>query len=334
MSDSQTSFATLGSPIGTIIQISGSVLVKSIDGNERVVKLGDSVFYGETVVTGSAGSVTIQFVDGSNVVIGGDSVVSLDDEVYTPADVGDLAQDSVTDAEALQQAIADGADPTLIQDAPAAGEDANGIGEQQRVDVNVDRNQEGALPSYGFDTDHSVALPSFGYDTNNRFSSFLSGDETNSVSTRDQDSSADTDNNLSISLNQTDQTVNKIGSGGVAVNLGGVDADATQVSIAFSDGTTSVTTNAVKNSAGDWVVPETDISALKDGSIVVTATVTDSTGNTAAAVTNLDLDTSADSDDTALSVSVANSDTIVGAAEAGSVSVTLDGVDSDAETVT
>ncbi|MGB3385165.1 MAG: retention module-containing protein, partial [Marinomonas sp.] len=150
MSDSQTSFATLGSPIGTIIQITGSVVVKSIDGNERVVQVGDPIFYGETVETGSGASATIKFIDGSEVVIGGDSIVVINDEVYTPDDIDGLAQDSSSDTEALQQAIADGADPTLIQDAPAAGEET--IAEQQRVDVDVARNQDGSLPNFGFDT--------------------------------------------------------------------------------------------------------------------------------------------------------------------------------------
>ncbi|MGB3601251.1 MAG: retention module-containing protein, partial [Marinomonas sp.] len=291
MSDSQTSFATLGSPIGTIIQITGSVVVKSIDGNERVVQVGDPIFYGETVETGSGASATIKFIDGSEVVIGGDSIVVINDEVYTPDDIDGLAQDSSSDTEALQQAIADGADPTLIQDAPAAGEET--IAEQQRVDVDVARNQDGSLPNFGFDTGLS-SLPSYGYDTNNSFSTLSSTTQTSSSSSRTADNTADIDNNLTVSVSASDQTTNASEASSVSVTLSGVDSDASQVSVVFSDGSSSVTANATQNGAGNWVVADTDISSLNDGTVSVTTTVTDGTGNTATATDTLDLDTTAD----------------------------------------
>ncbi|MEL0613627.1 retention module-containing protein, partial [Marinomonas arenicola] len=331
MSDSQTSFATLGSPIGTITQITGSVVVKSIDGNERVVQVGDPIFFGETVETGTGGSATIKFIDGSEVVIGGDSNVLLNDEVYSPDDVDGLAQDSSSDTEALQQAIADGADPTLIQDAPAAGEETV-TDQQQRVDVTVERNEEGSLPNFGFDTGLDSSLPSYGYDTNNSFSTLSSTTQTSSSSSRTADNTADIDNNLTVSVSASDQTTNASEASSVSVTLSGVDNDAAQISVVFSDGSSSITTNAVQDGAGNWTVPDTDISSLNDGTVSVTTTVTDSTGNTATATDTLDLDTSADADDN-FSVAVAESDAVTNADEADSVSVTLSGVDADAQTV-
>ncbi|MGO3455094.1 MAG: retention module-containing protein, partial [Marinomonadaceae bacterium] len=330
MSDSQTSFATLGSPIGTITQVTGSVVVKSIDGNERVVQVGDPIFYGETVETGTGGSATIKFIDGSEVVIGGDSVVVINDEVYSPDDVDGLAQDSSTDTEALQQAIADGADPTLIQDAPAAGEEI--VSQQQRVDVDVARNQDGSLPNFGFNTGLDSSLPSYGYDTNNSFSTLSSTTQTSSSSSRTADNTADIDNNLTVSVSASDQTTNASEASSVSVTLSGVDNDAAQISVVFSDGSSSITTNAVQDGAGNWTVPDTDISSLNDGTVSVTTTVTDGTGNTATATTSLELDTSADTDDN-FSVTVTESDEVTNEDEAGSVSVTLSGVDADADTV-
>ncbi|WP_115897654.1 beta strand repeat-containing protein, partial [Marinomonas pollencensis] len=321
MSDSQTSFATLGSPIGTITQITGSVVVKSIDGNERVVQVGDPIFYGETVITGAEGSATIKFVDGSEVVIGGDSVVVINDEVYTPDDVDGLAQDSSTDAEALQQAIADGADPTLIQDAPAAGEET--IGEQQRVDVDVERNQEGALPNFGFETDQDLSLPSYGYDTDNSFSPLSSNTQTSSTSnSTSADNSADLDNNLSVTVSASDLSTNASEASNVSVTLSGVDSDASQVSVVFSDGSNSVTTNATQNGAGNWVVADTDISSLNDGTVSVTTTVTDTTGNTAQSQTALTLDQTITG---SISVSDVTEDDIVSAAE-GETTIAISGI--------
>ena len=163
MSDSQVSFATLGNAIGFITKLSGSVTVQSIDGQERVVKIGDPIFFGETVLTGPNGSATIAFIDDTEIVIGNDAVVEITDEVYNSGDNADLVADSSTDIDALQEAILAGDDPTLIQDAPAAGE-AQGF-EQQRVDVDIDRNDNSALPTFGNDT--SSVLPTYGYDTDN-----------------------------------------------------------------------------------------------------------------------------------------------------------------------
>ncbi|ETX09841.1 hypothetical protein MUS1_05830, partial [Marinomonas ushuaiensis DSM 15871] len=157
MSDSQTSFETSGTAIGVITKLSGSVTITSIDGQERVAQVGDSVFFGETVVTGANGSVTISFIDGTDVVIGPDSVVEITDEVYNTGDAEELVADSVAEAEALQAAILAGDDPTLVQDAPAAGDDAEN---QDRVDVSVERIGGDAPIGYGMNT-----LPTYGYDT-------------------------------------------------------------------------------------------------------------------------------------------------------------------------
>ncbi|MEP7729368.1 retention module-containing protein, partial [Marinomonas primoryensis] len=162
MSDNQVPFATLGNAIGFVTKISGSVTVQSIDGQERVVKLGDPIFFGETVLTGGSGSVTIAFVDGTDVVIGGDSIVEMTDEIYNTGDNEDLVADSSSEIDALQNAILAGDDPTLIQDAPAAG---NTLADQQRVDVSIERNDNSAQAGFGVDTQSS--LPTYGYDTDN-----------------------------------------------------------------------------------------------------------------------------------------------------------------------
>ncbi|WP_158601380.1 retention module-containing protein [Marinomonas rhizomae] len=163
MSDNQTPFATLGNAIGFVSKINGTVTVQSIDGQERVVKIGDPIFFGEIVTTGSNASVTIAFVDGTEVVIGGDAIVEMTDEIYNTGDAEDLVADSSTDVDALQDAILAGDDPTLIQEAPAAGEASDSV---VYNGVSIDRVGSEGVIGGGSDTDYTSALPGFGYDTN------------------------------------------------------------------------------------------------------------------------------------------------------------------------
>lgn len=156
MNHNQQQFATLGEPIGVIAQLGGSAIVQSIGGQNRSIKIGDSVFYSETVVTQSGDSVLITFIDETEMAIGPYSTVELSDDIHDFYHVDDFIQSSTVSTSELQQAILDGADPTLIQEAPEAGETI--IDDQHRVDVNIDRNNEGALPGYGFDTNSVSTL--------------------------------------------------------------------------------------------------------------------------------------------------------------------------------
>ncbi|WCN13748.1 retention module-containing protein [Marinomonas mediterranea] len=159
MSDNQVSFATLGNAVGFVTQVSGTVKVQSIDGQERIIKAGDPIFYGETVVAVGNGSATIEFVDGTQIVVANQSVVEITDEIFSFDNTdAELVADSTSEADALQEAILAGQDPTLIQEAPAAGEETGATDEEQRVDVSVDRNDDTSLPTFGYDTDNDRSV--------------------------------------------------------------------------------------------------------------------------------------------------------------------------------
>ncbi|MFT2111157.1 retention module-containing protein, partial [Marinomonas sp. 2405UD68-3] len=155
MSDNQVSFATLGNAVGVVIQVSSAVSVQSIDGQERSINVGDPIFYGETVVSTLTGSAIIEFIDGTQIVIENNSVVEITDEIYFIGESEELIADSSSEVDALQEAILAGIDPTLIQEAPAAGEEADaeegGLGGAETVQ----RTGEEALPEYGYDTNPS-----------------------------------------------------------------------------------------------------------------------------------------------------------------------------------
>uniref|UniRef100_A6VWE9 Hemolysin-type calcium-binding region n=1 Tax=Marinomonas sp. (strain MWYL1) TaxID=400668 RepID=A6VWE9_MARMS len=280
MSDSQAPFATLGNAIGFITKLTGSVTIQSIDGQERVVKIGDAVFFGETVVTGSNSSVTIAFVDGTEVVIGGDSIVEITDEIYNTGDNEDLVADSSTDVDALQDAILAGDDPTLVQEAPAAGE---AIGEQQRVDVDIDRNDNTALPTFG--NDSSSALPTYGYDTSGN-----GGGPT----TQTQDTTPSTSNRtipvtgsvpaiagtVTVSSITEDDVVNKAEANGTITVTGtatGGDISQGDQVVLVINGVTYTTT---VSSTGTWSVGVAGSDLAADTEFDAVVTSSNSSGNT------------------------------------------------------
>ncbi|WP_417537292.1 retention module-containing protein, partial [Marinomonas sp.] len=326
MSDSQVPFATLGNAIGFISKLSGSVTIQSIDGQERVVKIGDPIFFGETVVTGANSSVTIAFIDGTEVVIGGDSVVEITDEIYNSGDNQDLVADSSTDIDALQNAILAGDDPTLVQDAPAAGETQ---GEQQRVDVDVQRT--GALGgiSGGNDTDYSSSLPGFGYDTNGQGSY---GSRQENVTTTQQNttrnSSSDTttsDTSVStptISLATSSDTGESnsdllTNDTTATFTLSNIDSDVVLVQIYNGDTLINSTT------AVDGLQTFTaEVGDLTEGTNSLTIKVTDSSGNTStSSPVVVTLDTVAN--EGTVTVNAITSDDVINANEAaGTVTVT------------
>ncbi len=142
------------------------------------------------------------------------------------------------------------------------------------------------------------------------------------------DTSADSDNNLSVTV---DSVINNGEKTKVSSTLSGVDSDAKTVVVTYTDKNgKKVTANATYNdSKKAWEVEQANLSSLADGEIAVSASVTDQAGNEKTDSTDLTLDTSADSDNN-LSVTV---DSVINNGEKTKVSSTLSGVDSDAKTV-
>ncbi|MBR7889243.1 retention module-containing protein, partial [Marinomonas sp. A79] len=276
MSDSQVPFATLGSTIGFISKATGLVIVQSIDGQERVVKIGDPVFFGETVVTGTGVSVTIAFIDGSDVVIGDDSIVELTDEIYNTGDEEELVADSTSEVDALQAAILAGVDPTLVQEAPAAGDATD---EQQRFDVDVERNDDTSLPTFGVDT--LSALPTYGYDTDN-------GDAEEDEVIQEQSSNTTTAaatiaavaGTVVIDSITDDNVINSTeASGTITVSGSATGGDISQGD-ALQLVVNGTTYNTTVESDGSWSVDVAGSDLAADTNATATVTSTNDTGST------------------------------------------------------
>ncbi|WP_233965196.1 retention module-containing protein, partial [Pectobacterium versatile] len=107
--------------IGVIKFVIGQVFIVALDGSQRLLVAGDRVYSGEEVVTGANGAVSITLPDGKTLDLGRDSRWSDVSNASSQANA-----DVADDVAAIQDAIAQGADPTQVLEATAAGNDNTG----------------------------------------------------------------------------------------------------------------------------------------------------------------------------------------------------------------
>nr|WP_244167476.1 Ig-like domain-containing protein [Pectobacterium atrosepticum] len=107
--------------IGVIKFVIGQVFIVALDGSQRLLVAGDRVYSGEEVVTGANGAVSITLPDGKTLDLGRDSRWS---DVSSASSQKNA--DVTNDVAAIQDAIAQGADPTQVLEATAAGNDNTG----------------------------------------------------------------------------------------------------------------------------------------------------------------------------------------------------------------
>jgi len=70
-------------PIGSVKTVSGAAFVQSATG-KSAAKVGDYVYKNDTIETGKDGALGVTFKDDTQVSIGGDTQLVLDDFVYQP----------------------------------------------------------------------------------------------------------------------------------------------------------------------------------------------------------------------------------------------------------
>ena len=118
----------MSNKIGIIKSISqgSSVIATAKDGTQRVLKVGDEIFLGETIQTTDFDSkVVITANDGKDIAIIGKDTLNLDKSVAHNDSFGD---DSVADVSAIQKALLDGANITDLEETAAGGNAAAGAG--------------------------------------------------------------------------------------------------------------------------------------------------------------------------------------------------------------
>ena len=113
----------MAAKLGSIKSISGQTEVIAVDksGNERILKVGDSLYEGESIKTTSADAkVVIVANDGKEVSIVGEDTISLD-----PKEVAN-AQSANPEVAALQNALLNGVNITDLEETAAGGNAAAG----------------------------------------------------------------------------------------------------------------------------------------------------------------------------------------------------------------
>ena len=118
----------MSNKIGIIKSISqgANVIATTKDGTQRVLKVGDEIFLGETIQTTDFDSkVVITANDGKDIAIIGKDTLNLDKSVAHNDSFGD---DSVADVSAIQKALLDGANITDLEETAAGGNQGGNAG--------------------------------------------------------------------------------------------------------------------------------------------------------------------------------------------------------------
>lgn len=144
----------MATEIGTVTVLIGTATAVSTDGSIRHLQVGDKVFQNDLISTGADGAVEIHFADGSVMDLGRSSNALLDSEVFDPTTPMADAQDEalVDDVDLIQQAILEGADPTQIAEATAAGAGSEAGSEGTREPFYNQFNAPETRPDNGFET--------------------------------------------------------------------------------------------------------------------------------------------------------------------------------------
>ena len=118
----------MSNKIGVIKSISqgSNVIATAKDGTQRVLKVGDEIFLGETIQTTDIDSkVVITANDGKDITLIGKDTLNLDKSV---AHNDSFGNDSVADVSAIQKALLDGANITDLEETAAGGNQGGNAG--------------------------------------------------------------------------------------------------------------------------------------------------------------------------------------------------------------
>ena len=114
--------------IGIIKSISqgANVVAVAKDGTQRVLKVGDEIYLGETIQTNDFDSkVVITANDGKDIALIGKDTLNLDKSVAQNESFGD---ESMADVSAIQKALLGGANITDLEETAAGGDTGGGAG--------------------------------------------------------------------------------------------------------------------------------------------------------------------------------------------------------------
>ncbi|WP_241176788.1 retention module-containing protein [Citrobacter portucalensis] len=247
--------------LGVIKAIIGQVYVVDANGAQRLVHEGDRVYSGEEIVTGASGAVSISLPDGKTLDIGRNSHWG-----EHGLQVSHHPESSAQDIAAAQKAIADGADPTQVLEATAAGNEApvtlEGGGGGHTL-VQLELTGQVVDPTAGFNT---KGLESPNWDINLPIGGVTAGSA--SVFLPEVQITEFAGNDGFINKSEFHQT-----------HLSGT-SNQNHITLTFTDSQKNTFTVTVPVSNGHWNI-DTDLGGLVPGNVTVVAIATDVTGRTA-----------------------------------------------------
>ncbi|MCX9064648.1 retention module-containing protein [Citrobacter portucalensis] len=247
--------------LGVIKAIIGQVYVVDANGAQRLVHEGDRVYSGEEIVTGASGAVSISLPDGKTLDIGRNSHWG-----EHGLQVSHHPESSAQDIAAAQKAIADGADPTQVLEATAAGNEAPATlegGGGGHTLVQLELTGQVVDPTAGFNT---KGLGSPNWDINLPIGGVTAGSA--SVFPPEVQITEFAGNDGFINKSEFHQT-----------HLSGT-SNQNHITLTFTDSQKNTFTVTVPVSNGHWNI-DTDLGGLVPGNVTVMAIATDVTGRTA-----------------------------------------------------
>lgn len=116
--------------IGHVTEASGTVIVVSPDGQQKILEEGDAVYLNEQVMTQTGASAVIQLTNSRQVSLGSASSLMLDqnfhnDQFFTLETEENLPEDYESEQANIEEKIIQGEDPASIFESPAAGEESS-----------------------------------------------------------------------------------------------------------------------------------------------------------------------------------------------------------------
>ncbi len=270
--------------IAIVLEVEGDVWARSADGEMRLLRAGDSVYAGETVVTAQDARVSLDLDNGETVQLAGGQSLLMSAEMLAEVEP-DSDEQAVTD-EGIEEVLAllEGDGDILEElEAPAAGTTGGGGGGGRTI-VEVTRIVEQIDP-LAFDFAGPTRQP-------NEPTPGVTGlDAEAQAAEEPAEPTPPEETTPAITINLDDQNGETVTESLISGTTTNVQAGQT-VAIEVTDGENTVTTSAIVQSDGSYQVVE-DLSDLSDGEITATATVSDQSGNEATDTDTALLDTEA-----------------------------------------
>ncbi|MDD4911228.1 MAG: retention module-containing protein, partial [Sideroxydans sp.] len=150
--------------VALVAEVTGKVLAKSLDGQVRTLKVGDSIFKDDVIITEPGANAQLISVDGAQLHVDEQQSVKIDNDVFgaiKPNAIDSaIAPIASTDAERIIQALNSNQDLSVVLDETAAGMTGSGV-EQGHFFVQLLRINEGLTQSsfdFGTNTGNPVQL--------------------------------------------------------------------------------------------------------------------------------------------------------------------------------